>query len=260
MQCGSGAIPAGAADGGKINDPEAVGRAVKQLLARTEIVETRALVAVNDSLASFRVLHFPATSTDRDVTAAIARELPLDPERMMTRWVDVTAGKEERTVYAVAWDRALVDRVIEAVRWAGVEPGVVELRSASIARAVTQPSCIVLDLSSNVAEIVLIDRHVPQVWHSFPLATSLGEDVAPALATPLRSAIRFYRRRDHGQFGSTSPVLVTAEQVLPAQVLTTLANLVQQPVQLLAAPPRVPPEVRHTVYLACLGLIMRRDA
>jgi hypothetical protein len=260
MRCGSGGLPAGASAAGKVKEPEAVAQALRQLLARTEITETRAMIAASDSLASFRVLHLPAGVTDKDVGAAVTHELPLDPERMSTRWVDVPSDGAGRVVYAAAWDRALVKNVADAVRMAGLEPLVVELKSASIARAVSEPSCIVLDLSASPAEVVLIDHHVPQVWHSFELTSSMGEgDIAPALAAPLRSMLRFYRRRQHGDFGPASPVLVAGEQVLPGQVLTTLANLVQQPVQPLAAPPRVPREVRHATYLACLGLIMRRS-
>ena len=39
-----------------------------------------------------------------------------------------------------------------------------------------------------------------------------------------------------------------------------LAELVGQPVQALPVPARVPPHVRHSTYLACLGLLMRRGS
>lgn len=259
MRCGSAGLAPGAMEGGKIKDPNAVGLALKQLIARTEITETRALVAVSDAVATFRVLDLPPAATEKEVGAAIARDLPLDPERMATTWLDLVTTEDRRQVYAAVWDRAMVKDVTDCIKLAGLDTTVVDLKSACVARAVAEPSCVVLDLSADPVEIILIDGQVPQVWHSFELKVSLGEDVAPALAPPLRSVLRFYRRRQDRTFGPSSPVFISAEQVLPVQVINRLADLIEQPVMALPAPARVAPHVRHSTYLTCLGLIMRRS-
>jgi hypothetical protein len=261
MRTGSAAIPDGASAGGKVSDPAAVARALKPLLARTEITQTRALVAASDSVATFRVLHLPFSSTPREVDAAIARELPFDPQRMETRWLDLAVAQDQpRVVYAAAWDRALVKNVTEAIKLAGVEPIVVELKSASVARAVPAPACVVLDLSSDPAEIILVDDHVPQVWHSFTFKDPVADAGASVLGPPLRSVLRFYQRHSNGDFGRGAPVFVSIEQSLPPQTLTELSALIGQPVVLLPVPARVPPNVRPSTYLACLGLLMRRSS
>jgi hypothetical protein len=87
----------------------------------------------------------------------------------------------------------------------------------------------------------------------------MSDDLAPALAAQLRSILRFYGRDRRGDFAPTSPVLVSGERLPPAQVLTQLSELIAQPVQVLAVPQRVPTNVRHSTYLTCLGLIMRRN-
>lgn len=259
MRCGSAALPDKSLVAGKVANPAAVGQTLKQLIARTEIEETRALVAVSDSTASFRVLHLPAGTTDQDVGAAVSRELPLDPERIATRWIDVGGGGASRVVYAVAWDRAQIKGITDSLKLAGMDAIVVELKSASLARTVTARSCIVVDLASNPVEIVVVDRHLPQLWHGFELNLPRTDDIVSALEGPLRSVLRFYgRSRDH-EFASDSPVLVSSEQVLPAQFLAQLAEVLRLPVQPLAPPPRVSPQVRHSTYLTCLGLIMRRN-
>jgi hypothetical protein len=260
MRCGSAALPEGASKGGKLADPAAVAWALKPLLARIEITQTRAFVAASDSVATFRILHLPTASTPRDVDAAIARELPFDPQRMATRWLDLAVKQNQsRVVYAAAWDRALVKNITEAMKLAGVEPAVVELKSASVARTVPAPACVVLDLSSDPAEIILIDDHVPQVWHSFALQDSAGNVSATVLGAALRSVLRFYRRQTNGDFGRGTQVFVSSEQSLPAQTLTELSQLTGQPVAVMPVPPRVAPNVRHSTYLACLGLLMRRS-
>jgi hypothetical protein len=259
MQCGSAGLPDGAMAGGKVANPAIVGQTLKQLLARTDITDARALVAVSDALATFRVLNLSAAATDQDVGAAIARDLPLDPERIATRWIDVGAAGEPRMVYAVAWDRTLLKAVTDALKVAGVDPIVVELKSASVARTVIDPSCVVLDLTSDPAEIVLIDRNVPHLWHTFDLELAMANEAASALAGPLRSVLRYFMRGRAANFRPTFPILVSGEQMLPSHVLSELSGLLEQPVRPMPAPARVSPSVRHPTYLTCLGLLMRRS-
>lgn len=259
MRCGTSPVPDGSAIAGKVADPAGVARALKPLLARTEVTQTRAFVAASDSVATFRIVRIASASTARDVDAAISRELQFDPQKTATRWLDLGEPRgQEREVYAAAWDRALVKNVIDSVKLAGLDPVVVELKSASVARTVPAQACIVLDLASDPAEIVLIDNHVPRVWHSFKVAEPIGDEMVAALAAPLRTALRFYRRQSNGEFGRSAPVFISIEQALPARVLTDLSDLIGQPVLLLPVPARVPPNVRHPTFLACLGLLMRR--
>src|ERR1700704_4418676 len=144
MRCGSGGTPAGSFVDGKVLDVSAVGSALRQLLARTEIHETKALIAASDAVATFRVFKVPPAATDSEVDAHVARELPFDPERMSTRWIDVSAARDYRVVYAVAWDRSLIKGIPDAARHAALDPIAVDLKSACVARAVTEPACVVL--------------------------------------------------------------------------------------------------------------------
>ena len=197
---------------------------------------------------------------DQDVDAAVARELTLDPERMSTRWLDVSSDARNRTIYAVAWDRSLIKNVTDAARVAGLDAIAVDLKSACIARAVPDAACVVLDMDSTPAEIVLIDGYVPQVWHSFQLNVVAGDALGPALAGPLRTVLRFYERRRDTDFDPAAPILIAGEQVLSAWATTALNQELAHPVIPLPHPTRVPADVRYTNYLACLGLLMRRSA
>jgi hypothetical protein len=243
---------------GRVLDIAAVGGALRQLIARTEILETRALVAVSDAVATFRVLRLPSSSADSNVSAAVAREFSLDPERMSIRWVDVLSDEDERRIYAVAWDRILVRNAIEAVRAAGLDPAVADLKSACIARTVVEPACVVVDLTAEAAELVLIDRNLPQVWQPVRLNASAGDGVGSALVAPLRSVLRFYKRRRDTSFDPAAPILICSEQTLPTSSMSGLAQAVGHPVLSLPLPARVPTDVRHATYVTCLGLIMRR--
>src|SRR2546428_12746217 len=101
MRCGSGGPPAGSLVDGKVVDVNSVGAALRQLLARTEISESRALIAASDAVATFRVLKLPPAMTDPDVDAVVARELALDTGPMSTQGDGLRGDSEQRLVAAM---------------------------------------------------------------------------------------------------------------------------------------------------------------
>jgi hypothetical protein len=257
MRCGSGGTPSGSFVGGKITDPIGVGSALRQLLARSEIHESRAMVAASDALATFRVLSLPASTPDSNVDSVVAKEFPLDDGRMAAKWVDVRTDARDRVVFATAWDRSLIKGLTDTVKAAGLEPVVVDLKSACIARTVTDTSCIVVDMTSIPTEIVLIDGSVPLLSHHVEISSHTSDDLLPALAEPLRSVIRYASRRPDSGFGAKAPILVASDQPPAPHAMATLSNLLRRPVEALSIPRRVP-DIRYATYLACIGLLMRR--
>src|SRR5258708_17850590 len=177
---------------------------------------------------------------------------------MGTRWVAVRRTPETREVYATAWDRSLVKKDVEAARLGGLDPVVVDLKSACVARVASEPSCVVLDTSSEPVEILWTAGGVPRVWHCLPADASLGDDPVRALAEPLRSVLKFYKRRRDAGFDPTSPVFIADEQRFPTQVAARLSDAIEQPVLALPRPPRIPAGFRSAAYITRLLLIMRR--
>jgi hypothetical protein len=259
MRCGSGGTPPGSFVGGKIIDAGGVAGALQQLLARAEINQTRALIAIGDTVATFKVLNVPVSTTDEEIDTMIAREFPIDRDRMASKWIEVNRDAEDRVIYVAVWDSAYVTKVTEVAKGAGLETVAVELKSASIARTLAEPSCVVVDMSSDPVEIFLVDGHVPQLWHSFQLRVPVGDDIGPALVGPVRQVLRFYERRHASSFGPESPIVFAGEQVIPNHVAAYLSTRLGHPVRPLSIPARVPLDLRHGAYLACLGLIMRRS-
>lgn len=251
--------PTGAVRGGAVEDSGAVAKVLRQLVARAEVKETRAMIAASDSLASFRVLTFAGDATEPSIESYVQAQLPADGSRMGRQRLEVTTNGDERTVYAVAFDRQKVQGLAATVRLAGLEPTVIELKSLCLARTVTEPACLVLDLAADPAEILLIDGSLPRVWHSFRVDLESTGEVIEKLASALRSVLSFYKRLPGGSdFSPDAPVFITPDRSLPTSGTGALEQLVGQPILALPSPPRVSPEIRYASFLACIGLIMRR--
>lgn len=246
--------------GGSVSDAAAVAKVLRQLLARTEVTETRALIAASDALASFRVLSFAKDASEHEIEATVQSQLPTDSGRMGVQTHRLSRnGVATTIVYAVAFDRAAIQGLAATARLAGLEPAVVELKSISVARAAPMASCVILDLAGEPAEAFLIDANLPRLWHSFKAKLATGRDDVSAVAAGLRTVINFYKRPPStAAFGPDVPVLISGAHSLPSKAVATLEHLVGHPFGVLSAPARVPAEIRHGTYLACLGLIMRR--
>src|SRR5438552_8209050 len=91
--------------------------------------------------------------------------------------VEVADNGPERTVYAVAFDRLKVQGLAAAVRLAGLEPSVVELKSLCVARVPPVPSCVVLDITVSPAEVLLVDGPLPRLRHTFKVDLSNGAEL-----------------------------------------------------------------------------------
>ena len=183
-------------------------------------------------------------------------QLNMGSDRMAVRHIEVPGERDERTIFATVWDRGQVQSIASAVRQAGVEPAAVDLKSLCVARAIPVSSCILLDMTADPCEAVLIDDRVPRTAHSFKLES--GGDLALALANGLKPVLAFQRRSGASGFGPDSPILVRSDQVLPSLLTGRLEQLIGHPVDPLPRPPRVDPDVRFGPYLTCIGLIMRR--
>lgn len=259
MRCAEAPMPPGAMAGGSVTDIGALSQVIKQLVGRLEGKETRAMIAASDSVASFRVFTFPKDTAEAKIDSFVRTQLPEDGNRMGVQHIDVTENGSDRTVFAVAFDRLKVQELASAVRMAGLEPSVLELKSLCVARVAPQPMCVVLDLTVEPAEVFLIDRSLPRLWHSFSADVESDEEVVQRVAGGLRVVLGFYQRQPGARdFGANEPIFVTSDQPLPAGLASALEAKVGHPFKSLPAMARVSPEVHPGAYLACIGLVMRR--
>src|SRR5256712_4018482 len=214
MRCGEGVAPPGALEGGRVLDLDSLSQAVRLLIARTDISATRALVGGSDAIASFRLLTFPKAPSDSGIDASVKGRVNLGSDRMAMRHIEVQAAPDERTMFATVWDRNQVNAIAAAARQAGLEPVAVDLKSLCVARAIPVSSCILLDMSTDPCEAILIEDRIPRAVHSFRVES--GGDLGLGLSNGLKPVLAFQRRSGTDGFRPNSPIPVPAEQDPPA--------------------------------------------
>ena len=258
MRAAEATMPAGAMSNGGVVNSDAIGPVIKDLVDHVDARDVRAMVVASDAVASFRVLSFPKDTADTKIEAAFRAVLPVDGNRIAMQRQDLSFNGSERTFYGAAFDRLKVQSLAGAVRAAGLEPSVVELKSLCVTRLVPAPTCVLVDLSVDPAEIFLIDGSLPRVWHTFK-ARPETLDETQQLASAVNTVIVFHQRMAAGNgFSPEAPVFITSDGPVSAPKVEAIRARIGRPIRALPPPPRVAADIRYGPFMACLGLVMRR--
>src|SRR3954470_8643331 len=135
-------LPIGAVRDGEVFDPEALGAALKRLFAEHKLPK-RVRVGVSNQRTIMRTIDLPPLERDAEIAAAVRMHapehiaMPLDQavtDYQVLGLVDTPEGPRMRVV-VVATDRESVERLLEALRLAGLRPAGVALAAFALTRA-----------------------------------------------------------------------------------------------------------------------------
>ncbi|MEW6201462.1 MAG: type IV pilus assembly protein PilM [bacterium] len=126
---GFAATPQGAVTDGMINNPEAVGEAIGQIIRYYNIRDRRVVCALPGRSVVIRIVNLPAGLSDREIKVAtigeVERFLPFPLDEMEYDYEamgTVEAGDSRQTVVLfVASHRDVVQKRVEAARYGGLE-------------------------------------------------------------------------------------------------------------------------------------------
>lgn len=186
--------PAGTMEEGRITDPQAIGRALRELVQRAGIRTRRAVAAVNGQVALMREVRMPPLPPEEIRQAArfeVERYLPYPIAEVTFDSVVLGEsrdnGNSRTDVLVVAARTDVLHQHAAALQAAGLEPAVLEVEPLAVARAVTShaPSehvtaCI--HLGSSVTMILVAEGEAPRVIRTVAFgATQLLETMASQL-------------------------------------------------------------------------------
>src|SRR5213078_3502438 len=135
-------LPLGAVRDGEVIDPEALGNALKRLFAEHRLPK-RVRVGLANQRTIMRTIDLPPLERDAEIAAAVRMHapehiaMPLDQaitDHQVLGLVDTPEGPRMRVV-VVATDRESVERLLEALRVAGLRPAGVDLAAFALIRA-----------------------------------------------------------------------------------------------------------------------------
>lgn len=176
--------PAGVLEEGRITDPAAVGRTLRELVQSAGIRTRRAVAAVNGQVALMREVRMPPLPPEEIRQAArfeVERYLPYPIAEVTFDTVVVGESKDGGStrvdVLVVAARTDVLHQHIGALQAAGLEPVVVEVEPLALVRAVSSnatsdriTACI--HLGSSVTMILVAEGEVPRVIRTVAYGTT----------------------------------------------------------------------------------------
>ncbi len=177
-----GAIPtpAGAVQEGRITDPQAVGRTIRDLLARSGIRTRQAVASVNGQVAIVREIRLPNLPPAELKQAArfeVERYLPYPIAEVTYDTFVMGEMKESGTsrldVLVVAARTDVLNQHVAALRAAGLEPLVLDVELFALARAMTEAGVapaeqvvIYIHIGAETTAIEIVSGGLPRVMRS----------------------------------------------------------------------------------------------
>jgi type IV pilus assembly protein PilM len=229
----------------------------------TEVVKPGKVIAgINGINCLHRLLTLPELPKDllsEAVKREAARVFGVPLEELYLFWQVLPSLRGETVVYLVALPRDTVDNLISTLLKAGFKPYLMDLKPLALARTITEPNAIVVDVQPCSLDIVIMINRIPQVVRSIPLPREASlEDRMPVIGEELSRAILFYDSSHKDKpIGADVPLLVSGELAEREDIWSLLLDERERPVRVLPSPLEAPEDFPHSQYLTNIGLVLK---
>lgn len=178
---GKVALPEGALSAGEIKDREQVGKAIKELFAKTKIRSKRVVIAIAGQAAIIRHIKLPLME-DNEVANAIHWEaeryipFPVDEVTLDYKVIKRYADQNEMDVLMVCARNDIIYSHIETLRDIGLQTQVVDIQTFSLMRAAglekanSEGAVALLDIGFETSDLMILKDGIPLFTRVIPLA------------------------------------------------------------------------------------------
>ena len=146
---------------GRVAQPEEVRETISRLLMALHASPSEFRMVLSDSACVSRLVEYPPmphSELKRSIRVEAEHELPMNPHSAYLDWQVVrNDGKGKGVLMVGAW-RDLVDDYIDALEGVG-HVSIVEPRSMALARAAGFPDAVLVDLTGDRVQAVLVEEY-----------------------------------------------------------------------------------------------------
>jgi type IV pilus assembly protein PilM len=239
-------LPAGLVKDGEVTSPDDLGTAIKDFAAATGLPRNVRLGVANQQIV-VRVVELPRIENEKEREAAVrfqaaeAIAMPLDDavlDHQIAGFTESPDGSPRMQVVLVAARRSMVEKLLEAVKHAGLKPAGIDLDAFALVRMLapddegdTDTARVFCHLGgvSNLAVAVgntcFFTRPLAAVWND--------EDAGGRLADEIRLSIDYYMAQPQAR--SVGEVVLSGPGSREEEILRSLEMDLGLPVS--AAPP-----------------------
>ena len=250
-----------------ISDPEALGAAIKQLMASSSINKNNVIVSVSGLFSLSRIVNIPIppgeSVTREAVLEAVAHVMPLPEEELYLFWQTIGTGEGGNRVLVVGVPRDVLDSELQTLRAIGINPRMLDLRAMALARAVNKEKALILNIEPTSFDVVIVVDGVPKVMRSTAWKeTELSADEkCERLASALELTVSYHDSHNSGiSLDPATPLFITGQLSGDLPLVEKLQTRVAYHVELLSPPLEYPAHLPVSQYAVNIGLALKNIA
>ena len=247
-----------------IPDPQALGTAVKQLMDSSDIKGRNVIASISGlySLSRIMVVANPSggAATQEAVREAANEVIPFSEEELYLSWQTIGAIQGGQQVLVVGMPRDVVDSEVRALRSAGVNPRVLDLKAMALMRAVNREQAIILNIEPTSYDVAMVVGGVAEVmrtaaWQESGLSM---DEKAEHLAVAVELTVGFYNSNHPAYPLDTAvPLFITGQMSGDLTLVEKIQDRVRYPIEWLAPPLEYPAHLPVSQYAVNIGLALK---
>jgi type IV pilus assembly protein PilM len=251
---------------GVISNVQALSDALKQLMASSGIRGGNFAVSISGLYSLSRIIlvpNPPGGPTTQMVWDAAQEVIPLSEEESYISWQPVATIEGGQQVLVLGVPRDVVDNQMQALRLAGVNPRVLDLKAMALVRAVNRAQALILNIETTSFDIVIVAGGIPAAmrttaWQPDNLTL---EGRAEQLAIALELAVGFH----HSQHAALplepgTPLFITGQMSGDTRLIERLEARLSYKVEPFVPPVDYPSQLPVAQYAANIGLALKGAA
>ena len=247
---------------GVILEEDAVANKVSELWRTQKVGTGRVIAGISGINCLYRLLRLPELSREllpEAVTREAGRVLGIPLEQLYLSWQTLPSPRGEILAYLAASPKNSVDALISTLQKAGLNPYLMDLKPLALARTITEPRAIIIDLQPANFDIVIVADGIPQVARSLPLTQQVPlEEKASVIKKELDRAITFYNSgHADNPIEASVPLLISGELTEQQDAWKALTGKQDRPVQALSLPMQTPENFPPGQYVTNIGLALK---
>jgi len=250
-----------------ISDPQALSTAVRQLMTSSGIRGRKVIAGVSGLYSISRILIVPnpprGSITQQTVLEAAREVMPLSEDELYFSWQTVAATEGGQQVLVVGVPRDVIDGEVRALKAAGLNPRILDLKAIALARAVNREQAIILNIEPTSFDVVIVVGGVAEVmrtvaWQQGDLTV---EDKAEHLVSALELTVGSYNSHHPGfPLDPATPLFITGQMSGDIALMEKLQDRVGYLIEPLAPPLKYPAYLPVSQYAVNIGLALKGTA
>jgi hypothetical protein len=244
-----------------------LGVIVKQLMDSSGIKANKVNVSISGLYTISRLI--PTESLPPGATLEVSVEeialeiMPVPRETLYFFWQTLSANERDSHVFTVGVPKDIIDEKVRALKAAGINTQLIELKTMALVRAVGKKEALILNIEPTNFDIIVLAQGAPEIMHSLawrPDSMSV-EDAAEYLTTQLNMIVEHYNAGHVVEpFDMATPLYITGQMSVDPKLMEKLKGGLEFNIESLTPPLDCPEFLPISQYAANIGLAMRKEA